>query len=74
MDLEQLRARIAHEYDLFVATLAEWSKVTDSWYTRTREQIVHRWEETSFRIETRAILYQLRMQHRRLQLLGAQLA
>jgi stearoyl-CoA desaturase (delta-9 desaturase) len=74
MDLEQLRARMAREYDLFVATLTEWSRVTDAWYTRTREQIVHRWEEASFRTETRAILYQLRMQHRRLQLLGAQLA
>ena len=74
MDLEQLRARMAREYDLFVATLAEWSRLTDAWYTSTREQIVHRWEEASFRAETRAILYQLRMQHRRLQLLGAQLA
>jgi len=74
MDLEQLRARMTREYDLFVATLAEWSRLTDAWYTRTREQIVHRWEEASFRTETRAILYQLRMQHRRLQLLGAQLA
>ena len=74
MDLEQLRARMAREYDLFVATLTEWSRLTDAWYTRTREQIVHRWEEVSFRTETRAILYQLRMQHRRLQLLGAQLA
>ncbi|MSQ91927.1 MAG: acyl-CoA desaturase [Gammaproteobacteria bacterium] len=74
MDLEQLRAKMAREYDLFVETLAEWSRVTDAWYTRTREQIVHRLEEASFRTETRAILYQLRMQHRRLQLLGAQLA
>lgn len=74
VDVEQLRSRFAREYDLFVATLAEWSRLTDAWYTRTREQIVHRWEEASFRTETRAILYQLRMQHRRLQLLGAQLA
>jgi len=74
MDLEQLRARMAREYELFVATLAEWSKVTDAWYTKTRAGIVRRWEEASFRTETRAILFQLRMQHRRLELLGAQLA
>ena len=67
-------SRFTREYELFVATLAQWSRLTDAWYTRTREQIVHRWEEASFRTETRAILYQLRMQHRRLQLLGAQLA
>lgn len=74
VDLEALRARFAREYEVFTATLSEWSRVTDSWYTRTRERLVQRWEEVSFRIETRAILYQLRMQHRRLKLLGAQLA
>ena len=74
VDVDQLRSRFAREYDLFVATLTEWSKVTDAWYTRTRESIAQRWEETSFRTETRAILFQLRMQHRRLKLLGAQLA
>ena len=74
VDIEQLRQRIAREYELFVATLADWSSITDSWYTKTRERIVQRWEEVSFRTETRAILFQLRMQHRRLELLGAQLA
>lgn len=74
VDLESLRARITREYEVFTATLSEWSRVTDAWYTRTRERLVHRWEEASFHTETRAILYQLRMQHRRLKLLGAQLA
>ncbi len=74
VDLEQLRARVAHEYEIFTGTLAEWSKLTDAWYARTREQLVQRWEEASFRSETREILYRLRMQHRRLELLGAQLA
>jgi len=74
VDIEQIRAMISREYEQFVATLTEWSKLTDAWYTKTRERIVQRWEEASFRAETRALLFQLRMQHRRLQLLGAQLA
>jgi stearoyl-CoA desaturase (delta-9 desaturase) len=74
VDIERLRATISREYDQFVATLSEWSKLTDAWYTKTRERIVQRWEEASFRAETRALLFQMRMQHRRLQLLGAQLA
>jgi stearoyl-CoA desaturase (delta-9 desaturase) len=74
VDLDQLRASISREYDQFVATLAEWSKLTDAWYTKTRENIVQRWEKTRFRQETRALLLQLRMQHRRLKLLDAQLA
>jgi hypothetical protein len=74
VDLERLRASVAREYDHFVATLAEWSKLTDAWYRKTREQLVQRWEEARFRAETRALLLQLRLQHRRLKLLGAELA
>ena len=65
---------VAHEYEQFSATLAKWSKLTDAWYQKTREQLVQRWEEASFRSETRALLAELRMQHRRLELLDAQLA
>ena len=74
MDIEQIRAMISREYEQFVATLSEWSKLTDAWYTKTRERIVQRWEEASFRAQTRDLLFRMRMQHRRLQLLGAQLA
>ncbi len=74
VDLERLRAAIAREYEQFATTVAEWSKLTDAWYTKTRENIVQRWDKAHFRKETRALLFQLRMQHRRLELLGAQLA
>ena len=74
VDLERLRATVAREYEQFVATLAQWSKLTDAWYQKTREQLAQRWEEASFRSETRALLAELRMQHRRLKVLGAQLA
>jgi hypothetical protein len=65
---------VAREYEQFAATLAQWSALTDAWYTKTRERLVHRWEEADFRAETRALLQQLRMQHRRLKNIGAQLA
>jgi hypothetical protein len=74
VDLERLRATIAHEYDQFVATLANWTRLTDAWYQKTRDQLSQRWEEARFRSETRALLAELRLQHRRLKLLNAQLA
>ena len=74
VDLERIRATVAHEYEQFAATLAKWSKLTDTWYQKTRERLVQRWEEASFRSETRALLAELRLQHRRLKLLNAQLA
>jgi len=74
MDLERIRASVAHEYEQFVATLARWSGLTDAWYQKTREQLVQRWDEAHFRSETRALLAELRLQHQRLKLLDAQLA
>jgi stearoyl-CoA desaturase (delta-9 desaturase) len=74
VDLERLRSTIAREYEQFTATVAAWSRLTDTWYHKTREQLVQRFEEASFRRSTRALLAELRMQHRRLKLLGAQLA
>lgn len=74
VDLEHLRATIAHEYEQFTATLAKWTRLTDAWYHKTRDQLVQRLEETRFRKESRALVAELRLQHRRLQLLGAQLA
>ena len=74
VDLERIRATVAREYEQFAATLAKWSKLTDAWYQQTRERLAQRWEEASFRAQTRALVVELRLQHRRLRLLDAQLA
>jgi stearoyl-CoA desaturase (delta-9 desaturase) len=74
VDLVRIRATVAREYEQFLATAAKWTKLTDSWYQKTRERLVQRWEEVRFRAETRALLAELRMQHRRLRVLDAQLA
>jgi stearoyl-CoA desaturase (Delta-9 desaturase) len=74
VDFERLRSAIAREYEQFAATVAAWSRLTDAWYQKTRDQLVQRFEEASFRASTRALLSELRMQHRRLKQLDAQLA
>jgi stearoyl-CoA desaturase (delta-9 desaturase) len=74
LDLEKLRAQLAHEADAFRATLAEWGKVRDAWYADARQRLMVRWEKANFRAHSREVLYRLRMQHRRLQMLNAQLA
>jgi stearoyl-CoA desaturase (delta-9 desaturase) len=38
VDLERIRSSVAHEYEQFAATLAKWSRLTDAWYQKTREQ------------------------------------
>ena len=74
VDFERLRSAIAREYEQFTVTVAAWSRLTDAWYQKTRDHLVQRFEEASFRASTRALLAELRMQHRRLKLLDAQLA
>ncbi len=72
-DFEALRERVGREFEAFQATLAEWSKLREEWYAGTRERLVQRWEEASFRTQVREIEYRLRMQRRRMRLLTAQL-
>jgi stearoyl-CoA desaturase (delta-9 desaturase) len=78
LDLEhlrdQIRTQLAHEYEAFRVTLAEWSKIRDAWYADARQRLMRSWEKAKFRTHSREILYRMRMQHRRLLLLNAQLA
>jgi stearoyl-CoA desaturase (Delta-9 desaturase) len=74
LDLEKIRAQLTHEAEAFRATLAEWAKVRDAWYADARQRLTVRWEKANFRAHSREVLYRLRMQHRRLQMLNAQLA
>jgi stearoyl-CoA desaturase (Delta-9 desaturase) len=74
LDLDKLRAQLTHEAEAFRATLAEWAKVRDAWYADARQRLMVRWEKASFHTHSREVIYRLRMQHRRLQLLNAQLA
>jgi len=72
-DFDAMRARVGREFEAFQATLAEWSRLREEWYVETRQRIVQRWEEVSFRTQVREIEYRLRMQRRRMNLLTAQL-
>jgi len=71
---EQVRAQLAHEYEAFRTTLADWAKIRDAWYADARQRLMRSWEKAKFRTHSREIVFRLRMQHRRLQLLNAQFA
>lgn len=81
LDVDRLRAQFGEEYQSFLATVAEWSRLREAWVAKTRESLqqkrdrfVQRFEEVDFRKQSRAIVARLRTQQRRLQSLGAQLA
>jgi stearoyl-CoA desaturase (delta-9 desaturase) len=74
IDLEKLKAQLAHEAEAFRATLAEWAKVRDAWYADKRQRLAEGWERVHFRARSREVIYRLRMQNRRLRVMSAQLA
>jgi stearoyl-CoA desaturase (delta-9 desaturase) len=74
IDLEKLKAQLAHEAEAFRNTLAEWAKVRDAWYADKRQRLAEGWEKVHFRAHSREVIYRLRMQNRRLRVMSAQLA
>jgi stearoyl-CoA desaturase (Delta-9 desaturase) len=63
--LEPLRARLAHEYESFLAAVADWAKVKELWLSEKKQELQGKLRE---------IERGLSMQRRRLRILHAQLA
>jgi stearoyl-CoA desaturase (Delta-9 desaturase) len=71
--MEQLRARIAEEYEAFSSTVAEWAHLRDQWLEDTKRAMVERWEQSNLQARLRELEYGLRLQYRRMRVLQAQL-
>jgi stearoyl-CoA desaturase (delta-9 desaturase) len=63
--IEQLRARLAHEYDSFLAALADWKRVKEEWLAEKKVELQTRLHD---------IERSLSLQVRRMRMLQAQLA
>ncbi len=72
--IEQLRQRIAHEYDTFLAAVADWAKVKEQWLEEKKREVIEHWEHANFQKRLKEIERRLRMQRRRMRVLHAQLA
>jgi stearoyl-CoA desaturase (delta-9 desaturase) len=72
--LATLRDHLAHEYDAFRATLAEWSAAREAWMTQTRERVAEQFAHVDLKAYAREIEERLRTQRRRLEMLTLQLA
>jgi stearoyl-CoA desaturase (delta-9 desaturase) len=67
---ERLRGRVAEEYAAFRRSLEDWAKVRDEWVADRRQNLLQKWEETSFRLRLRQIEQGLRIQRRRLRVMS----
>jgi stearoyl-CoA desaturase (Delta-9 desaturase) len=72
--LEALRARLAHEYESFLAALAEWARVKEQWLGEKKRAMREQWEQVDLQRSLRDIERRLGRQLRRMRLLQAQLA
>jgi len=72
--IEQLRARIAHEYDTFLAAIADWARVKEQWLEEKRRAVLEQWQHVDLQSKLREIERALSRQRRRMRLLQAQLA
>jgi stearoyl-CoA desaturase (Delta-9 desaturase) len=72
--IEQLRARIAHEYETFLAALADWKRVKEQWLEEKKRAVLQHWQQVDLQSRLRDIERALSRQRRRLRVLHAQLA
>jgi stearoyl-CoA desaturase (Delta-9 desaturase) len=72
--IELLRARIAHEYESFVAAMADWARVKEQWLGEKKRAVLEHWEQVDLQKRLRDIERGLGRQLRRMRLLQAQLA
>ncbi len=71
--LEQVRARIAEEYESFLGAVAEWNHVREQWLEQTKRAMAERWEKSKFQSQFRELEGRLRLQYRRMRLLQAEI-
>jgi stearoyl-CoA desaturase (Delta-9 desaturase) len=72
--VEQLRARIAHEYETFLAAIADWARVKEQWLEKKRRAVLEQWQHVDLQSKLREIERALGRQRRRMRALQAQLA
>jgi stearoyl-CoA desaturase (delta-9 desaturase) len=74
LNLESLRARLAHEYENFLAAVADWARVKEEWLNDKKRAVLEQWEQVDLQSKLRDIERSLSLQRRRLRILQAQLA
>jgi stearoyl-CoA desaturase (Delta-9 desaturase) len=70
---EPLRARLAHEYESFLAAVAEWARVKEQWLGEKKRAMLEQLEQVDLQRSLRDIERQLSRQLRRMRVLQAQL-
>jgi len=71
--IEQLRRRIAEEYEAFCKAVADWTRLREQWISGAKRAVIERWERSALQAQLRELEYGLQLQYRRMRRLRAQL-
>jgi stearoyl-CoA desaturase (delta-9 desaturase) len=71
--VEQLKARVAEEYEEFCKTVTAWSQLREQWLTETKRAMIERWERSILQSRVKRLEYELKLQHGRMRVLTGQL-
>lgn len=72
--LEQVRALVAKEYEVFTKAVADWTRIKEQWLEDKKRAVMAHLETSGFQKRLKVIERRLRLQHRRMRLLHDQLA
>ena len=72
--LDQVRALVAKEYEVFTKAVADWTRIKEQWLEDKKRAMMAHLETSGFQKRLKVIERRLRLQHRRMRLLHAQLA
>jgi len=71
--IEQLRRRIAEEYEAFRTSVATWTQLREQWLQEARRAVSERWERSILQSRLKELEHGLQVQYRRMRLLQVQL-
>jgi stearoyl-CoA desaturase (Delta-9 desaturase) len=72
--IEQLRRRVAEEYEAFCQAVTDWTRLREQWLAHTKRAMIERWERSPLQSQLKELEYGLQLQYRRMRRLRAQLA
>ncbi|HEX4023197.1 MAG TPA: fatty acid desaturase [Steroidobacteraceae bacterium] len=71
--VEQLRARVAEEYEAFCAAVAAWTHLHEQRLLQTKRAMIERWERSNLQSQLKELEHRLQQQYRRMRILREQL-
>jgi stearoyl-CoA desaturase (delta-9 desaturase) len=71
--IEQLRARVAEEYEAFCGAIAAWTHLREQRLLQTKRAMIDRWERSILQSRLRELEHGLYLQYRRMRVLREQL-